>query len=494
MKTIILRLLQVVLLAVLVIIGVNVLEPLRPVKLSEEKEAAAEETVREIKESMKADISSESGNTALENRSKDTAALENKERIACIDDNEEALVLRLRMIEAAKESLVFATFDFRADESGSAMMAAFYAAAERGVKVSLLLDGMNEFLYLERSELFKALCTHENVEVRVYNPIDAFHILKGNYRMHDKYLITDDTMYLLGGRNSNDIFLGDRKTGINADREIFVYEPEKGNGKSFQELEEYFASIWEESCVKEKKVSMKEAKKEAAEAKLLEHYQEICEKYPELGTAAETDWTKETYPAESITLINNGTQAAKHEPIMFYTLEKLMEEGKDIVIQTPYVIADQAMYAVMEEAAEHADVKIILNAVEKGSNPWGCTDYLNNKGKILGTGCSVYELMNEAAVHTKTIVVDDRMSIVGSYNWDMRSTYLDTELMLVIDSEKLNQHLREMNAEYMEKSREVLPDGTETEGAKFQEVEMTTAKKGIYQVLRVIIRPFRHLL
>ena len=141
--------------------------------------------------------------------------------------------------------------------------------------------------------------------------------------MHDKYLITDDTMYLLGGRNSNDIFLGDRKTGINADREIFVYEPEKGNGKSFQELEEYFTSIWEESCVKEKKVSMKEAKKEA---KLLEHYQEICEKYPELGTAAETDWTKETYPAESITLINNGTQAAKHEPIMFYTLEKLMEE------------------------------------------------------------------------------------------------------------------------------------------------------------------------
>lgn len=57
MKTIILRLLQVVLLAVLVIIGVNVLEPLRPVKLSEEKQAAAEETVREIKESMKADIS-----------------------------------------------------------------------------------------------------------------------------------------------------------------------------------------------------------------------------------------------------------------------------------------------------------------------------------------------------------------------------------------------------------------------------------------------------
>lgn len=213
------------------------------------------------------------------------------------------------------------------------MMAAFYAAAERGVKVNLLLDGMNEFLYLERSELFKALCTHENVEVRSITPSMRSYF-KRELRCWTS-ISHRDTMYLLGGRNSNDIFLGDRKTGINADREIFVYEPEKGNGKSFQELEEYFASIWEESCVKEKKISMKEAKKEAAEAKLLEHYQEICEKYPELGTAAETDWTKETYPAESITLINNGTQAAKHEPIMFYTLEMLMEEGKDIEIQTP---------------------------------------------------------------------------------------------------------------------------------------------------------------
>mgnify|MGYP000051493206 CR=1 FL=1 len=180
MKTIILRLLQVVLLAVLVIIGVNVLEPLRSVKLSEGKQAAAEETVREIKESMKADSSSESGNTALENRSKDTATLENKERIACIDDNEEALVLRLRMIEAAKGSRVFATFDFRAAASGRAVMAAFYAAAARGVKVSLMLDGMHAFLYLERSELSTALCTHENVAVRVYTPIAAFQPSQGN--------------------------------------------------------------------------------------------------------------------------------------------------------------------------------------------------------------------------------------------------------------------------------------------------------------------------
>ena len=488
MEKLVFRLLQVILILILVIAAVNILEPLRPVKLSEENRKCLEENVGRIREGM------EKSGTAEKTSKGKTTVSEEKERIACIDNNEEALLLRLRMIEAAKEEVVFATFDFREDESGSDMMAAFYAAAERGVKVKLLLDGMNEFLYLERSERFHALCTHENVELRIYNPIDALHILNVNYRMHDKYLITDEQMYLLGGRNSNDIFLGDRKTGINEDREIFVYETKTGEEASFLELEEYFSSIWEENCVKAKKFSLKAEKKEMAETKLLERYKEICEKYPELSQAADTDWTEETYPVESITLIHNGTRAEKHEPMMLFAMEKLLENGKDIFIQTPYVIADKAMYEVMEKAASHADTRIILNAVEKGSNPWGCTDYLNNKKKILGTGCSVYELMNEAAVHTKTIVVDDRLSIVGSYNWDMRSTYLDTELMLVIDSQELNQHLRQMNEGYMEKSRDVLPDGTETEGKAFQEVEMTGTKKGIYGALRVIIRPFRHLL
>ena len=136
----------------------------------------------------------------------------------------------------------------------------------------------------------------------------------------------------------------------------------------------------------------------------------------------------------------------------------------------------------------------MLNAVERGSNPWGCTDYLNQKKRILETGADVYELMNEHAVHTKTILVDDDLSVVGSYNLDMRSTYLDTELMLVIDSEELNAHIRSMLQEYMKKSTEVLSDGNVTRGQNYQEKMLSGKKKIFYQVLRVIIRPFRHLL
>lgn len=165
-----------------------------------------------------------------------------------------------------------------------------------------------------------------------------------------------------------------------------------------------------------------------------------------------------------------------------------------MIIQTPYVICNGYMYTALHKIADHAKLQIILNAVEKGSNPWGCTDYLNQKKKILKTGADVYELMNDYPVHTKTVLIDNRLSVVGSYNLDMRSTYLDTELMLVIDSKRLNQQIRTTENDYMEKSKEILANGQETEGAKYEKKILTWQKKLFYGALRIIIRPLRQLL
>lgn len=82
-----------------------------------------------------------------------------RERILCIDDNEEALLWRLRMIAAAQESIVLATFDLRDDESGTDVMAALLDAADRGVSVKLLVDGIYQMLYLNDSVPFHALCS-----------------------------------------------------------------------------------------------------------------------------------------------------------------------------------------------------------------------------------------------------------------------------------------------------------------------------------------------
>lgn len=452
---------------VLFIVAVNLLEPVIQPELSDKQKE-------------------EIGKT------KYTSEENGSERIRCIDDNEEALLWRLRMIESARESIVFATFDFREDNSGTDIMAALYSAAERGVKVQVLLDGINHMLYLGNSGLFRALCMHENVEVRVYNSVGVKNIFYQNYRMHDKYLIVDDEMYLLGGRNTNDIFLGDYADDINIDREILVYETKPEEGESLLACRQYFSDIWDESSVKERKPSMKEEKVTEAYETLKNRYLSVCQKNETIKNYE--NWLEDTYPAKKITFLHNGIRAEKKEPVMLYELEHIMQQGKVVMIQTPYVICNDKMYEVLADVSEHADVRVILNAVERGSNPWGCTDYLNNKEKISNTGVTIYELLNEDAVHTKTILVDNRISIVGSYNWDARSTYLDTELMLVIDSEELNQHIRELNAAYMDKSREVRPDGTETEGKGYQALTLPAAKKLVYNILRVIIIPFRYLL
>ena len=173
------------------------------------------------------------------------------ERILCIDDNKEALIWRLRLIGAAKERIIFTTFDFRDEESGQDIMAALWEAAQRGVKVQILVDGINGMHFLSDSDHFKQLVSHEQVEARFYNPIDLIRPWKTNYRMHDKYLIADDWGYILGGRNTDNRFLGYYRENYNEDRDLLVYETKPGQGSSFQALEAYFHEIWNQPCCKE---------------------------------------------------------------------------------------------------------------------------------------------------------------------------------------------------------------------------------------------------
>ena len=86
------------------------------------------------------------------------------------------------------------------------------------------------------------------------------------------------------------------------------------------------------------------------------------------------------------------------------------------------------------------------------------------------------------------------MSVVGSFNADMRSAYLDTELMLVIESEEVNAALREESGKYMGQSRLALHDGGTEYGAQFEEMTLPWAKRALYTALSFLQRPIRHLL
>lgn len=411
------------------------------------------------------------------------------ERVRCIDDNREALLWRIRMIESAENEIIFTTFDLDDDDGGLAFMAALYEAADRGVQVKMITDGINTMLKLHDSNYFHELCSLPNVEVKQYNPVNLIKIWKLNYRMHDKYLIIDDQMYLLGGRNTNNLFLGNYRKSYNVDRDILVYESCDVENSSLGQLRQYFDRIWNGKDVKT--ISGKRDAK--AQDVLKKTYENLKTEYEEAFTAV--DWMEATMETKGITLLSNPEKASRKEPQLCYGLHELMKKGSDIIIETPYVICNDVMYEDLTAVCQGGrSVKIMTNAVEQGANPFGCTDYLNEKERILGAGAEIYEVLYGQSLHTKTVLIDDHISIVGSFNYDIRSAYLDTELMLVIDCDELNRQLRVSADDWAMLSKHVLPDGTVSCGAEYTPVEMDGGQKLLYKILRVITRPIRHLL
>lgn len=158
-----------------------------------------------------------------------------------------------------------------------------------------------------------------------------------------------------------------------------------------------------------------------------------------------------------------------------------MAQGDDVLLQTPYIICNDKMYNDLEALAETRQLRVLTNAVENGANPSGCSDYLREKQNILSRGVDVYEVVCGQSLHTKTILIGDDLSIVGSFNADMRSAYLDTELMLVIESEEVNAALRQESVQYIDQSRLALHDGGTEYGARFEEMTLPWAKRALYR-------------
>lgn len=414
------------------------------------------------------------------------------ERVLFINDNSDALLWRLRMIESAQQEIVLATFDWRDDNSGRDMTAAVQGAADRGVNVRILVDGLSGTRYLRGSASFRALAAMPNVEIKLYNPVNPLKPWALNYRMHDKYLIVDNTAYLLGGRNTWDSFLGSYVDTYNLDRDVLVYTEIAGDMSSLSQLQTYFEKAWSQDC--SKTMTARSANMaETHQAALRAQERALREHYPDAFSPFE--WEAETLPANQVYLLSNSAEPWNKAPQLWQDLSSLMKHGTDIQVQTPYIICNQRMYETLEEICSNADsVQIMTNGVENGANPFGCADYLNQKKRILETGTAVVEWMGGQSLHTKTVLIDDRFCAIGSFNMDMRSVYLDTELMVVIDCPELNQALRADFKTMTEQSRTVSCDGSVTLGARFEALPTPVLKKCLYSLLRVVLWPIRYLL
>ncbi len=396
------------------------------------------------------------------------------DRACVIEDNADALEERLKMIEQAEDRIVLSTFDFHADQSGKDVIAALIQAARRGVDVKVLVDGFSALQQMDGNEYFYALSSEENVEVRIYNRINLLAPWKSMGRLHDKYLIVDDSLYMLGGRNTYDYFLGDNGYK-NYDREVLVYSASPGDESSIHQLESYFDSVWDlDVCKKFSDGSWRVSSKETARAKgeLEARYQEILKDNPALKETP--DYQSMTFETNKITLLSNPIHVYAKEPTLFYALTQLMKDtDEEIAIHTPYIICNDWMYKEFASVCgANENVLLMTNSVANNGNPFGASDYSKNKGKLLDTGLEIHEYEGGVSYHGKSITIGDDLAIVGSFNMDMRSAYLDTELMLVIDSKEVTKQLRQYMKSYENQSVQAMPDGTYKipEGVTRQEI------------------------
>lgn len=413
------------------------------------------------------------------------------DRAYIAEDNADALALRLDMFAKAQHSIRISTFDIRPGKSWDKMAGALIAAADRGVKVQILVDGMYGMLHMKQLPDFYAVGTHANIEIRFYNPIHPLKPWTVNGRLHDKYILADDNLLLAGGRNTFDYFLQTNRKSIGYDREVFVYH-ESGDASQnvFTEMATYFSKIWDASHSKPRYHTMPAY----MESDITEKQRAYREAYKNISLP-DYDYLDLTIPVEHVSFLHNPPHTGNKEPTLFYQLTQLMLEAKEqVIIQTPYANYSSYMSARMREIAKKVPrTELLINSVAVGDNVMASSDYLIHKEEVLSVGMDVYEFFGDHSSHSKSVLIDQDISIIGSFNFDMRSTYLSTETMIVITGEEFQTQLAENMNFFKEQSLKCSTDDTYEASSTVAEKEIPKKRLLLYRILGPVLQLFRYL-
>ena len=410
------------------------------------------------------------------------------DRAKIVEDNQEALNIRLSMIQNAKREIILSTFDIREGNSTTDIFSALTLAAKRGVKVKILVDGLYGTLHMSGKDMFQAVGSEPNVEIRFYNTPKFWKPWTIHGCLHDKYLIADDKYLLMGGRNTFDYFLKNRENGsMGLDREILIYNTGNEADSAVGQVKAYFQTVWNLDVCKTKFNNWSKEKRAMEIERLVKHEKQL--------KVSVFDHKKQTVPTKKVTLVTNPTHIYGKEPYVWETLKQLMLNADyRVLIHTPYAVFSDEMYEGMAQIQKKIpDTKIILNSIASGDNICASADYKKNKQKIVNTGIEIYEYMGKHSTHGKSLVIDDDIAVVGSYNFDCRSTYVDTETMLVVHGKEITKQLEEKLIVLKNESLAVDAQGKYKRNGSIQEKALDQKKGQIIQILSYVIQGFRYL-
>jgi putative cardiolipin synthase len=389
--------------------------------------------------------------------------------VSLVRTGRNAFAIRIAMTELAEHSLDLQYYIWDADQSGRILARALLRSADRGVRVRLLIDDLN---VSGRDEILASLDAHPNIEIRLFNPFEqrkarVFNLIgdfdRLNHRMHNKLMVADNALALLGGRNIGDHYFDVSEDSNYRDLDIAAAGP------VVRDASRVFDYFWN----KEWSVPVGATVTKAFDGNNLQFARDRLEQtidaegypYPVNRKVAEIRRTMSS-------LKNDFTWAPTHvvwdDPADFIAGEsggrilsalsgKLDSLESELVMENAYFVPTQAGADRLKElSARGVDVRILTNSLASNDVVAVHAGYSKYRKELLEANIGLYEVRadsakvqqtfisteSKAGLHTKAAVFDGNSLFVGSFNLDPRSANLNTEIGLYVESRILARQLK----------------------------------------------------
>ncbi len=414
-----------------------------------------------------------------------------KTGVYVLEEGGDAILSRAWLSEYAEKTIDIQYFIFSTDNIGLIACDYLVRAADRGVKVRIIVD---DFMVNAKADEILTLASHKNITIKIYNPNvnlgkNLFGKVKSfatdfrgaNQRMHNKTFIVDDKIVITGGRNIADEYFDYDHEYNFRDREVLLL------GKVVKDVKLSFNNFWNNTLsVDVTKVIDNENIQIGNFDKLHEYACNPTNFWPQIRTKLDS------FP-KTIQKIKNSNQLVWVDKISFVsdnpgkndgthgmagggkttsTLIELVKNAKtSIDIQSPYLVTSKLSRNLFEDAVKRGvKIRILTNSLASTDNLEAFASYQTDRKKLLNIGVEIYEYKPDAAIrkqlmtgdlqqkmefspifglHAKSMIVDNKITVIGTFNLDPRSANLNTECITIIHSDKVSkQVLQGFNEEF----------------------------------------------
>ena len=389
---------------------------------------------------------------------------------------------RAWLSEYAEKTIDIQYFIFSTDNVGLIACDYLVRAADRGVKVRIIVDDIMVDARLEDILNFDA---HKNIEVKIYNPgsnlgKNLYQKLKKlatdfrsfNQRMHNKTYIVDDQFVITGGRNIADEYFDYNHDYNFRDRDVLLM------GKVSKEVSRSFEDFWKSDLSVPVTTLSAETYDWSPDSIRFERlHQYACNEenfWPQIRsridsfdrTIARIKQSDDLYWLDEVEFVsddpgkNDGKEGLGGSGKCTDALIRLVQEAEQsIVIQSPYLITtDLGLQLFKDAIARGVEIRIQTNSLSSTDNVEAFSAYQKARKGLLEAGVRIFEFKPDAEIrkeimtgdlqktidfmpifghHAKSMVIDHKITVIGTFNLDPRSANLNTECIAVLHSQDL---------------------------------------------------------